>query len=297
MSIKRVGLLGLRLLNTCRWCFVLTNSLFILAFLSCTDAAGQADPVVARNLEAFFEVFLGRKLSGGELREVTNEYIKWHTSKGKTREYIHGNAQLFGSNGKMMREDKGDPTEFTLRHKYIEWVYFESEMKNTTFLRLLTEPDPARVVNPRSRRLMTERDIVAMANIRDFAKSEGDPRHKNLSRREIDQIVVGLKRVFGDDPKAGEMPQFFGETAAFWAGVQHEWPRFSAEEKALARAYANKTWRIRMQAPMYGKLLGLAPKAALSRQMDDVSKRLAMITDIQLEITNLPILMDKIFPP
>jgi hypothetical protein len=162
---------------------------------------------------------------------------------------------------------------------------------------LLTEPDPVRVVNSRSKRLMTERDVVALANIRDFAKSEGDPRHKNLSRREIDQIVVGLNRVFGDDPKAGEMPQFFGETAAFWAGVQHEWPRFSTEEKELARAYANKTWRIRMQAPMYGKLLGLAPKAALSRQMDDVSKRLAMITDIQLEITNLPILMDKIFPP
>jgi hypothetical protein len=276
---------------------VLTGLLFILAFLSYTDAAGQSDPVVARNLGAFFEAFLGRKLSGGELREVTDEFIKYHTGKGRARTDVHERAQTFGSYVKILRDGKGGPADFTLRHIRIEWNYFDPDIQNSTFLRLLTEPDPVRAVNSRSKRLMTERDVVALANIRDFAKSEGDPRHKELSRQEIDRLVVGLDRFFGNATNAGAMPQFFSEAAAFWAGVRREWPRLSAEEKNLARAYANKTWRIRMQAPMYGKLLGLAPKAALSRQMDDVSKRLAMITDIQLETTNLPILMDKIFPP
>lgn len=297
MAMKRLNFPGLRGSRACGKCFALVFLLFAMIFVSCIAGGAQSDPVVARNLGAFFEAFLGRKPSGGELREVTNEFIKYHTGKGKTRTAVHESAQTFGSYVKILREGKGGPADFTLRHIRIEWNYFDPDIQNTTFLRLLTEPDPVRVVNSRSKRLMTERDVVALANIRDFAKSEGDPRHKELSRQEIDRLVDGLNRVFGDTPKAAQMPQFFGETAAFWAGVRQEWPQFSAEEKSLAHAYANKTWRIRMQAPMYGKLLGLSPKAALSRQMDDVSNRLTMITNIQLEITNLPILLDKIFPP
>jgi hypothetical protein len=297
MAMKRLSFLGLRRSRDCVKCFALVFLLFAMTFASCIDGEAQSDPVVVRNLEAFFEAFLGRKLSGSELREVTDEFIKYHARKGKTRAATHEWAQTLGSYVKILREGKGGPADFTLRHIRIEWNYFDPDIQNSTFLRLLTEPDPVRVVNPRSRRLMTERDVVALANIRDFAKSEGDPRHRELSRQEIDRLVAGLDRFFGAAPKAGAMPQFFGETAAFWAGVRREWPRLSAKEKSLARAYANKTWRIRMEAPMYGKLLGLSPKAALSRQMDDVSNRLTMITNIQLEITNLPILLDKIFPP
>jgi hypothetical protein len=297
MAMKRVNLPGLRRSHVCGECFAMAFLLVVMIFVSCIDSGAQSDQVVARHMKAFFEAFLGRKLSGSELREVTDEFIKYHTGKGKIRTAVHESAQKFGSYVNILREGKGGPADFTLRHIRIEANYFEPELKNSTFLRLLTEPDPVRVVNPRSKRLMTERDVVALANIRDFAKSEGDPRHKELSRQEIDRLVVGLDRFFDNAPKAGQMPQFFSETAAFWAGVRREWPQFSAEEKNLARAYANKTWRIRMQAQMYGKLLGLTPKAALSRQMDDVSNRLIMITNIQLEISNLPILMDKIFPP
>jgi len=297
MAMKRLNLPGLRRSHVCGECFAMAFLLVVMIFVSCIDGGAQSDPVVARHMKAFFEAFLGRKLGSRELREVTDEFIKYHTGKGKTRTAVHEGAQTFGSYAKILREHKGGPAEFTLRHTRIELNYFDPELKNTTFLQLLTEPDPVRVVNLRSKRLMTERDVVALANIRDFAKSEGDPRNKELSRQEIDRLVVGLHRVFGDAPKAGEMPQFFSETAAFWAGVRREWPQFSAEEKSLARSYANKTWRIRMPAQMYGKLLGLTPKAALSRQSDDVYNRLVMITNIQLEISNLPILMDKIFPP
>lgn len=265
--------------------------------VSCLYGAAQSSQVVERDLGAFFEAYLGRSLSVRERREVVNEFIKYHTGKGKTQAAMNESAQTFGSYVKILRDGKGGPADFTLRHVRIEANYFEPELRNSTFLRLLTEPDPVRVVNPRGKRLMTERDVTALANIRDFARSNGDPHNRSFSRQELDQMVAGLDQAFGGSSKARELPQFFAETAAFWAGVQREWPRLSDEEKSLARAYANKTWRIRMPAQMYGKLLGLTPKAAMSRHSDDVYNRLVMITNIQLEITNLPILLDKIFPP
>jgi hypothetical protein len=268
-----------------------------VALVAWIVAPAQSDPAVDRNLKAFFEAFLGRSLSGREQREVVDEFIRYHTGKGKAPPAIDEAARTFGSFVKILRDGKGGPADFTLRHVRIEANYFEPELRNSTFLRLLLEPDPARVVNPRSRRLMTERDVAALGNLREFVRSSGDPRNRIFSRQELDRMIAGLDGAFGEAPKAAAMPQFFAETAAFWAGVQREWPRMTAEEKSLTRAYANKTWRIRMPAQMYGKLLGLTPKAAMSRHSDDVYNRLVRITNIQLEITNLPILLDKIFPP
>jgi hypothetical protein len=91
------------------------------------------------------------------------------------------------------------------------------------------------------------------------------------------------------------MPQFFGEAATFWAGVQQEWPALDARQKALVRAYAGKTWRIQMPVEMYGRLWGLEPQAASRRHADDVGARLAMITDINMRLGNLPFVMDAIF--
>jgi hypothetical protein len=251
---------------------------------------------VARHMKAFFEAFLERKLSGSELREVADEFIKGHTSDGKSLAALQEIARSFDPHTKILSEHKGSPAALTTRHNLIQWNYFRPVMKDTIFLRWLTEPDPVRVVDPKSRRLMTETDLVGLVNIRNFAKSNGDPIHTELSRQELDRLAIELDRLFGSHPKTERLPQFFGETAAFWAGVRQNWSRLNDQEKSLARAYANKTWRIQMPAEMYGKLLGLNPKAALSRKMDDVSNRMAMITNIQLEITNLPILMDKIFP-
>jgi hypothetical protein len=159
---------------------------------------------------------------------------------------------------------------------------------------LLNEPDPARVVDPGSKRLMTERDVVALANIYNFAKSEGAPRHKELSRQEIDRMVVELDRAFGDHPKAGEMPQFFGETAAFWAGVRQEWPRLSEDEKRQARAYANRTYKSVPPVKLYAKLWGLDMNAAAARYLDDVSARAVYINEVNMQSIVLRKIMDEV---
>jgi hypothetical protein len=153
-------------------------------------------------------------------------------------------------------------------------------MRNTTELRLLTEPDPVRVVDPGYKRLMTEKDVVALVNIYLFANSEGEPRHKDLSRQDLDRLVVALDRAHGNYPKATEMPQFYGETASFWAGIGQQWPNLTAEEKRQARAYAGRTFKARMPIPLYAKLFGLDTNAAASRYLDDVNATSVYLMEI-----------------
>jgi hypothetical protein len=276
MAMKRLNFLGLRRSRACGKCFALVFLLFTMTFVSCIEGEAQSDPVVARHMGAFYEAFLGRKPSGSELRAIVDAFIKGHTKNGKSRAAIHEIARSFDPYTKILRENKDGPAALTTRHLMIESNYFGGV--NSTELQFLTEPDPIRVVDPKSRRLMTERDLVGLVNIRNFAKSNEDPIHRELSRQELDRLAIELDRLFGSHPKTERLPQFFGETAAFWAGVRQNWSQLNDQEKSLARAYANKTWRIRMPAEMYGKLLGLTPKVALSRQMDDVSHRTAMAT-------------------
>lgn len=168
-------------------------------------------------------------------------------------------------------------------------------MKGSVELRLLTEPDPVRVVDFGSKRLMTEKDVIALANVSAFAKSQGDPTHRQVSRQEIERMVAALNRTFGGN--SGKMPRFLSETAAFWAGVRQNWNQLSADERNLARAYAAKTGQIRLPSAMFGKLWGLGPDAAFSRNAADVHTRLVMMTNIGIETSNLPLLMDNIFRP
>jgi hypothetical protein len=265
--------------------------LTVLVCASCS--AGVSDAVVGRHLAAFFAAFTGRELTRDELRQVTDEFIEFHTQNGQGRQAIRDAARQFGVYAKAIRDDEEGPAALSMRHARIAANYFNPDLQNTLILRLLTEPDPVRVVDVASRRLMTERDVIALANIRQFARSTGAPRRQELSRRQVEELVAALKATIGVN--SGTMPQFFGEAAAFWAGVQQQWPELNAEQQKLARAYAARMWRIQIPVEMYGSLWGLDPRAASSRHADDVSARIAGITDIDMRLGNLPLVMDAIF--
>jgi len=270
---------------------VLVCLLPVLFLSSC--GADASDPEVARHIGAFFEAFTDRDLSRDELRQVTDEFIEFHALNGRDRDGIRETARTFDGYTNILREREEGPTTLSMRHLRIAINYFNPDLQNTLMLRLLTEPDPVRVIDVRSRRLMTERDVIALANIRHFSRSQGVPRHTALSRQQIEAMVALLKATVGGN--SGNMPQFFGDAAAFWAGVQQEWPHLSAEQRQLARAYADRMWRIKMPVEMYGRLLGLDPKAALSRYSDDVSARISEMTDLNMLLGNLPFVMDAIF--
>jgi hypothetical protein len=147
----------IRIIIALRGCLVLAGLLSTLVFISCVEGAAQSDQVVARGLKVFFEAWTERELSGDELRKVTDEFIVYNSKKGKKRAEIHESSKLFLEFAKILREQKGSPRALLLRHHLLEANYFDSDMQNTTELRLLTEPDPVRVVDPGGKHLMTER--------------------------------------------------------------------------------------------------------------------------------------------
>jgi hypothetical protein len=70
------------------------------------------------------------------------------------------------------------------------------------------------------------------------------------------------------------LPQFFGDAAAYWAGLQQLWPYLNSEQKRLARAYARDTWRIQMPVEMYAALMGTDRSSASRRWSADVATRI-----------------------
>lgn len=267
---------------------------FLASLLWLIACQGRAvDASVARHLDAFFEAFVGRELSRDELQQVTNEFVEYHTLHERDRPAMLEAAERFGQFANTLKNSKSGPAALSLRHARIAANFFDPDVQNTLFLRLLLTPDPVRVIDVQSRRLMTERDVVALANIRHFARSNGPPRHEELSGQQIDEMVALLRATVGGN--SGNMPQFFGEAAAFWAGVQQEWPELDAEQRQLVRAYADRMWRIQIPVELYGRLWGLDPQAASSRYADDVSARIGAITDLNMLLGNLPSVMDAIF--
>jgi hypothetical protein len=278
MLMERFELVSLWPLRSCRRSFGFLCLLFTLIFISGADCVAQSDQVVAREQKAFFEAWLRRELRGDELRKVTDEFIAFFAKKGKDRAGIHEATKQFLEYAKFLREHDGAPLAFTLRHRLIEANYFDPDMQNTTELRLLTEPDPVRVVDPGGKYLMTEKEVVALANLLSFSNSDEEPRSKAFSRQKIDSLAIELDRAFGNYPKANRMPRYFRETAALWAGIRREWPKLSAEQKRQVRAYAAKG----SMAPMddyklYGKLLDLNIYEAFGHWNYDVTTAMMKI--------------------
>jgi hypothetical protein len=122
-----------------------------------------------------------------------------------------------------------------------------------------------------------------LVNIYHFAKTEGEPRQKQLARQDLDRLVVELDRAYGNYQKATELPQFYGEAAAFWAGVQQQWPQLTAEEKRQARAYADRTYKALMPTQLYAKLFGLDLNAAFSRRQVDSMAVVLYINEVNMQ--------------
>jgi hypothetical protein len=271
----------------------LTRLVFVLLAALASCEAGPADAEVARYMGAFYSAYVGRELTRGELRELTDQVVRFGVDAGQSPERIREHARAFGPSTKIM--EGGGAAAETQRHWFLNENFFRPKLQGTIEQRLMTEGNPVRVTDRRSARVMTERDIVALANLRDFARSKGAPRHRDLSRAEIEAAAKKLDALVGGD--RGRMPQFFAEASVFWIGVRQEWPKLTSEQRDLARAYAARTWRVRLPPEMYERLWGLPRDKVFGRQADDLSARLGEMTMINAQLGNLPNLMDAIFPP
>ncbi|MBO0783097.1 MAG: hypothetical protein J2P37_30140 [Ktedonobacteraceae bacterium] len=271
-----------RFLPACCGSLALACLLLMAAFVSCKSATGASDPVVEREQKEFYEAWLRRGLRDDELRKVTDEFIALYIKKGKDRAGIHEATKPFLEYAKILREQDGTPGAVTLRHNLLRANYFDSDMQNTTELRLLTEPDPVRVVDPKCNRLMTETDVIALVNLSIFTKSKGEPHHQEVSNEAIDRVSSKLNHMFNGS-KGDRMPRFLTEMASFWTGVRQEWPRLSDDEKRQVRSYS----MVGYEAPfkdykMYGRLLGLNQRAAFQRSMYDEQDAAVLIAKVGL---------------
>jgi hypothetical protein len=259
----------IRIIIAVRGCFVLAGLLSTLIFISCVDGMAQSDQVVARAQKAFFEAWLKRELSADELRKVTDEFIAFYAKQGKNRAEIHEAAKVFQGYAKILREHDGSsPMGIAFRHNLLKANYFAPDLQNTTELRLLLEPDPVRVVDQDGKHLMTEQDVVALANLCSFITNSGEePRSQKVERKKIDAMTIELDRAFRD----GVMDRYFRETAELWAGIQREWPNLSAGEKRQVRAYVTHAHMAPMDDyKLYGRLLDIDDSEAFQHAFNDI---------------------------
>jgi hypothetical protein len=231
-----------------------------------------ADPVVARRIGAFYAAHVGRPLGSDELRRLAQEFIRARARAGQPPEAIRRSAAAFFADTLILRDAPGSAAAMATRHLLVEMNYFNPELQGTLELQLMVQPDPVRVVDRTSRRLMTERDVVALANLHRFAAAQGVPQHAELPRPQIDQLARQLAAMF--DGGGTAMPRWLADAATFWAGVRQQWPYLAREQQALVRAYAGRTWRVQLPVELYGRLWGLEPGAAQRRWSADVAARI-----------------------
>ncbi len=111
-----------------------------------------------------------------------------------------------------------------------------------------------------------ERDVVALANIGIFLRSNGLPKHRSFAAKEIDGAVAIFDCAVGSYANAHKMPILFGAAAELWAGLQREWKALSANEKQIVRDYIQRKSIKPMPVHLYSRLFGLSEDQARQLQ-------------------------------
>lgn len=224
-------------------------------------AAGR-DP--DKRVKAFLEAYLRRPLTGAETAQI---------AAGST-EKESDLAALPPVTDILINKD-GQAEALMVRHQIIQGTYF-SGATSPVDPKIFQELDLVLVVDRQHKRLMTERDVVAIANIANFGLSQADPSHKDLPRETVMRLTAALDKAYGPYKNAGELPPLFSEAAAFWAGVRREWPRLNASEREFVRKYCQATWGATPHKAatneLYARLWGLSKEQAAMRSLDDTMR-------------------------
>jgi hypothetical protein len=244
-------------------CFLVTSVLVPHngAEAQATGSADRLDPAFQRALFAFYRVWLGRSLTNEEGIVVVREQIAFQRKEGRDAAGVREATTSFATGTAQLREHEGKPIGLRLRHDSLAYNFFRPEMQNTAELKLWNEPDPVRFFDTATRRIMTERDVVALANLIVFAGSDEEPRHRNLSFQEAETFV---RERLCDISRSG-VSAFFSEAGILWAGIRQQWAHFTAEEKRKARFYVQRGRGNIMSVNQTAKVLGIDRWAALDR--------------------------------
>lgn len=225
---------------------------------------------VKTHVTAFFEVYVGHSLTENERDQVTREFIGYYGSETCRKDCIDG-IELFKEYTTLLKEKPGDPEALYLRHGLIQVNYFSPKMQNKLELRLLTKPDPVRVVDPGGKRVMTQGDIVAIANLNIFLRCyAGPPEQQIFLADDLDKLARQFDEMFGNHPKARKMPEFMTNAAALWAGIQREWLELDEDEKLAVKDYIRHGAMRPMPRSLYVRLIGMSENEAADLRARDI---------------------------
>jgi hypothetical protein len=233
-----------------------------------------------------FQIFLGRSLTESELDAVSAEFIGLFGETGcgeKCAEALALNIKLM----ERIAAKPGSPTALLTRHLFVHGVFFSDQQRGGKIQRLLTEPDPIRVVNRENQRLMTERDVVALANLSVLAETGRLPRSAWPAAK-IDEIVAHLDRLVGTAPNSEHMhmPPLWALAAPFWAGVKQLWPNLSTAQRQEIRKAIAQPIDVTPSVRLFQVILELPPQEAKKLHATYMSANSsARITRIGLQAT------------
>jgi hypothetical protein len=239
------------------------------------EAYGQtrSTDAVRSEIGDFFKVYLGRSLSADELKRVTREFLALFDNANTCESRCVSALARDKTNLVTLKNKRGQPEDLIVRHFYIAASYFSPKQRGTLIQQLLAEPDPVRASNPKNKRLMTEKDVVSLANIGFFVNSNEPPKHRTFPREEIDEASAMLDQIVGSGVNAREMPLYFSLAAELWAGIQREWPTLSARERQSVRDYIQLKSSQSLPLPLYRRLLGLSDVDARQLQASERLER------------------------
>ncbi len=230
-----------------------------LAF-ACIASACGSEPTeysfreLEDEVEYVLELITSRELSDEEITRATREYyLLFDNDCGQSCvDAVKANRDRV----EPMRTNPGGPLDILARQYYSYTLYFSPTQAGSFIQQLTNEFDPIRIVDAKSKRIMTHRDIVGVLNIKRFLSTDGPPETKKFSEAQIDAEVSMYQQRFVDG--FFKLPYRTGFAAELWAGLEQNWSTFSGAEKRELRAFlADKDGKTTMAVSTFQRLLNI----------------------------------------
>lgn len=218
----------LRLLFTHRLQKCLSASVVVasLALAGTSSCAKAPDADVRDIVGPFFAVYLGRDLTDSELDEVMREYIAYYGKPDCEADCRAALESLVEATDKL-RQSSDSPEAAFLRHSLAAPAVVGEQPPKQTIRQLLREPDPAVVVNPESKRFMTEHDLSALGALAATAESGEPTPISPYSNQDRAELLAQLETAFGS--KTNRLPVRLALASEFQIGLKD--PALAKEER------------------------------------------------------------------
>ena len=233
-----------------------------------TTPLAHAGDQIESDMRFFYEIYVRRKLTRDEVKQVTQDMRDYYETEQLAREA----AARFRANGEWLKKTATPYEEEVFRHRLILGNY-ANERTGKTSRKLLLEPDPPLVTSDRWTGVMLRSDVIAYAQILDFQKG-GPPKTKKVSDRKINALAKALNEILKGRTWA---PMQYSGLRTTWMAIQSAWGTLTREEKEAARIYALKAFRAPFaEVKTYQKIFG--EYGGATRAIEDNTEQFAAST-------------------